>query len=410
MYRGNLKIFVEIVFVRLLTIFIQLFFIKCVTNTISVDELGIYYFLQTVSYSLNAVLFVPLDYFQQSNLYLYINEGISIKSYFIFNKRIAYIIFVVLLVGTMVVGVLNASYCLGFVIIILLSVSTYMSLFLRGIVNNLEYRRRAAYNLLIESVIRIGLLYLFLSLFTASSIIVLLALFFASLIAILFLLSFIRKLPQYINGEIRSIKIKNVWHFSYPISIGAIVNWIQLQGYRLVLVPLGFTEVVGYYATVANIGSSGMNVCSTIYNQLFLPDLYKSLGQYLKKYLYNALGIIGVVLLISVFLKNLIVNILTTSIYVEYSYLIFYGIVIEAGNFIVGALTTFLGIHNMTKYSIKVSLFALITFILVFTLVFSFGKITPANIGIPIAISQIVVTLYLGIIVRKIYLNRNYER
>lgn len=402
----NFFTFIEITFVRFLTIFIQLLFIKYITNLISVDELGVYYFLLTVSYSLNAILLVPLDYFQQANLYKYIQDGISIKSYFYLNKKIAGIILLVLIIGGIGIGIVKVTYCLNFILIISLAVGTYMALFLRGIVNNLEHRRRAAYNLLLESVARIAILYVFVSVFTPTPFIILSAILIASVLAIILLFLFIYKLPQYKNGKIVNINMREVWHFSFPISIGAVVNWIQLQGYRLVLVPMGFSEVVGYYATVANIGSSGMNVCSTIYNQLFLPELYKTKGYFLKKYICYALGIIAFVFLVSLCFKDLIVRLLTNSMYAEYSYLLFFGIVVEAGNFITGGFITYLGIWNSTKFSLKVSLCTLFSFVLFFVLMLIAGKITPLTIGMPIVISQLLAMIYLGSVVHKIYLEK----
>lgn len=396
-------LYIEIATIRLFTILIQLLFIKCVTNAISVDELGVYYFLLTASYTFNAILFVPLDYYQQSNLYKYVDENISIKSFFLLNRKMIVAFIYILIVGGVIVGVLNPYYCIVFVLTSLLSVGTYFSLLLRGFINNLNHRRRAAYNLLIESVSKIIFLYVFLFIFSPNPIIVLLALFSASCVAIFFGVIYVKKMPQYYNGNIVKIKINNILKFMYPISIGAIANWIQLQSYRLILVPMGFSEVVGFYATVSNIGNSGMNACSTIYNQLFLPDIYKTNGRFLSRYLFYAFVIILVVLCVSVILKETIVLLLTNAIYTKFSILILFGIIVEAGNFIVGALTTYLGIHNLTRSSLKVTLLGLMMFVLFFSFIFFFLGITPYTIGIPIVISQIFIVGYLGKIVFKIY-------
>lgn len=399
----NFFSYVEIIGVRFLTVLVQLLFIKSVTNAISVNELGVYYFLLTISYTLNAVLFVPLDYFQQSTLYKYIKEEISIKSYFVLNKRLLFPILVLIGVGSVSIGCFEVYYSIVFIATMLMSIVTYGSLFLRGIVNNLEHRRSAAYNLFLEGILRILFLYLLFSVFEATPLVVLLAFILASCVTNVLLLRYIMKFPEYRQGKIIEVKIADIFRFSYPISIGAIANWIQLQSYRLVLVPLGFSESVGFYATVANVGASGMNVCSTIYNQLFMPDLYKTKGRFLGKYISFSFCIILVVLLVAILLKNIIVELLANSHYIRYSCLIFYGIIVEAGNFIVGAFTTFLGIHNKTKYSLKVSLLGAFSFILLFSLFLFSGNITPYTVGIPIVFSQIIVAGYLGVIVYKIY-------
>src|SRR3954470_1701630 len=72
---------------RIVVIGAQLGYVKLYSNRLDNHELGLYFFLFTVSYSLNAFLFVPLDYYQQSKIYNYLRSDISLKSLFTFNRK-----------------------------------------------------------------------------------------------------------------------------------------------------------------------------------------------------------------------------------------------------------------------------------------------------------------------------------
>ena len=64
-----MKDFLFIAFSRAVIVGAQLVYVKLYSNFLSNHELGLYFFLNTVSYSLNAFLFVPIDYYQQAKLY-----------------------------------------------------------------------------------------------------------------------------------------------------------------------------------------------------------------------------------------------------------------------------------------------------------------------------------------------------
>lgn len=403
MFTSRIYLYCEIIGIRCLTIFIQLLFIKYITNIVGVDKLGIYYFLSTLSYTLNAIILVPLDYFQQTNLYKYINEGFSLKIYTAINKKIGFLIFLLVIIGNILFLLFKCQYHIEFTVVVLLSLCTYLSLLLRGIVNNLEYRRWAAYNLLLESILRIAYLVLLFYVFSTAPVIILIALLLASITVIVCLYFFVKRLPQYKTGKMKNIDLKYIWKFSYPLSIGSVINWIQLQGYRILLVPLGFSEIVGFYATVSNIGNSGMSICATIYNQLFLPDLYKSKGRFFSKYIKYALLIILIVIVISMSLKDFIVITLTKDMYLNYSYLIFFGILTEGGNFLIGNFTAYLGICNSTSKALKASFVGVSVFILLFVMMLFTHTVYISTIGIPIVVSQIVIVGYLSLIIIKFY-------
>jgi len=168
-----------------------------------------------------------------------------------------------------------------------------------------------------------------------------------------------------------------------------------MQGYRVLLAPLGYIEIMGLYTTVANVGQSGMNAASVIYSQLFVPNLYKTNGKDIFGYTKMALGIILVVILVSTFFSKEIVALLTNSFFSQYSYLIFYGILAEGSNMIIGGLSIYLTIHNLTAKTIVASWIGLITFIVSFGLLYFLNIFSVWTIGLPIVLSQLSVVIYM---------------
>ncbi len=392
-------IVIEVGLIRILVVVLQLLFLKIFTKHTSIYELGIYYFLFTISYSLNAFILVPLDYFQQSNLYNLKLGGISLRSFTKINAWVVMITFIFMFLISILFYFIKPSFAEILPIIICLALSTYLVNLLRGFINNLEKRRLAIYTFLLEIILKIVFYLIYISYFESSALIILYATLSSSLLTFISLFFFIKKMDEYKNKAIRHFKISEIINFSYPISIGAVVNWIQLQGYRMILVPLGLVEIVGVYGTVANVGTAGMSAFSTIYSQLFVPNLYKTNGEYITKYLKFGLFAIAAILIISFFLSDFIVGILTKDDLVQYSSLILFGVASEAGNFIIGSLTIYLTIKNITKSTMKASFLGLSAFLLSFGIIYLFNLTNLYTIGIPIVFTQIVIAVYLSIIV-----------
>ncbi|MFD2285475.1 hypothetical protein GJU39_19200 [Pedobacter petrophilus] len=393
------SIILEVGIVRIFVVLLQLLFLKAYSNHSTLYELGLYYFLFTLSYSLNAFVLVPLDYFQQSQIYKLKENGYSLKSFYAVNIWVLKLTGIILFLAVSIGYFINPNYSLVALIIIVLALSTYLVNFLRGLINNLERRRMAIYSLLLENGLKVGLYFICIHYFTSSSTIILISVLSASILSFCLLIFLVTGFEEFKRAKIQIFKPSDIFKFSYPISLGAVVNWIQLQGYRMILVPFGLVEIVGVYATVSNVGTNGMNAFSTIYSQLFVPNLYKSQGKYLKTYLiYALLSIVGI-LAISYFLSDFIVLILTKNDFVKYSTLILYGIIAEAGNFLIGALLIYLTIHNLTSASLKSTITGLIVFLITFFGLYYSGHINVFTIGIPIVVTQIVITMYLVYII-----------
>ncbi|TWR31174.1 hypothetical protein FPZ43_01470 [Mucilaginibacter pallidiroseus] len=293
------------------------------------------------------------------------------------------------------------SFCLALIVIIPLAVSTYLVNLLRGIVNNLENRRFSVYSLLFETVLKISLFSVLVNFFHASALLLLTSTLLASISVCVAIFLYLKTLAEYKVTQKTIFQLKEIVLFTYPISIGAIINWIQLQSYTIILVSLGFVEIVGIFGTITNIGSSGMNACSTVFSQLFVPNLYKTHGRYISVYLRNALLIVLGVAIFSILASKIIIGLLTKRELLEYSRIIIYGILTEAGNFIIGALTIYLTIKNLTKTTIKMSSLGLVVFFASFGVLYVFKQINVYTLGIPMVLTQLVISLGLYTIVHK---------
>jgi O-antigen/teichoic acid export membrane protein len=392
---------IEVSVIRALVVVFQLVFLKIYSNYTSAYELGIYYFLLTASYSVNAFLLVPLDYFQQSQLYVLKNANFSLSSFYPINLFAGKLILGLLIVGNLVCLIVNPQYCYTLNLIILFAISTYAVTLLRGIINNLEHRRKAIYCLLLEYVLKIGFFLLYIHFFKPSSVIILFSLLSASFITLIVLFILFLRLTEYKVATLKQFDIKDIFKFSYPISVSAVINWVQTQSYALVLVPLGLAEVVGIYATVANVGQGGMNAYSTIFAQLFVPNIYKSKGEYLKIYLRNAILSILFVVACSALFSKYIVLLLTKADFVKYALVILYGVACEAGNFLISALTIYLTLHNITKATLKMSFIGLIAFLISFLTLYLLHFVSVYTIGIPMVLTQGVIAFGLFLVAKK---------
>lgn len=381
--------------VRLLAILGQLVYVKIYSRHLSNYELGIYFYLMTISYSLNALVFVPVDYYQQSKIYPFRDADISLRAFLHFNKT--------LLLGIGGVTLLLALPCLfaGRTVAgealecAVMSVALYVTGAFKNLLNNLDHKLMVAALFLLEVGLKAVLFYVALWLLPPRAVSLLGTNIAALLIVLPILIWVAHRRRVFSSGSAHTIDYKEVVQFSYPLSIGAVANWMQSQGYRLVLVPLGYTEIVGIYATVANIGVTAMSAVSVLYGQLYSPRLYQSHGGYLKTYLQGACILIGAVLLVGLLFSDRMIPLLTRHDLGRYSRLMLYGIGTEAGNFLVGALAIYMTIKNQTK-AIMTGSFLGVGVVAVSTAAVCLLRTANVyTIGLPIVLAQASVVLYL---------------
>ena len=403
---GRLKA-LSVPLVRLCAILGQLIYVKIYSHHLSNYELGIYFYLMTISYFLNALVFVPVDYYQQSRIYPFREADISLTTFLRFNQTLLLgigVVTVLLMLPCLFVGrtvALDALLCAS------MSVALYVTGAFKNLLNNLDHKLMVAALFLTEVTLKAGLFYLAMWVLPPRAVFLLASNIVSLLVVLPLLILVARRRRIFSGGSVHTVDYREVARFSYPLSIGALANWAQSQGYRLVLVPLGYTEMVGVYATVANIGVTAMNAVSIIYGQLYSPKLYQSHGASLKAYLRGALVMIVAVLAIGFVFSDRLIPLLTRPDLGRYSRLMLYGIGTEAGNFLVGGLAIYLTIKNQTHALMNGSFLGVFAVAVGVALIYAFGWGGIYTIGIPIVLSQVVVAAYLVNAWRKL---KNTER
>jgi O-antigen/teichoic acid export membrane protein len=389
---------------RLAIILGQLGYVKLYSNQLSNFELGTYFFLLTVSYSLNAFLLIPVDYYQQSKIQNLWKTQKTLRVFLLFNKKILSYVSLATVLVAIVASIFRPNDFFAIVTAGAMAMLIYANQALRNTLNNLEHKKLTAGSMVAEAALKMILFWAFLKFMPAKGMTLLFSGVVALLLVMIFLLWKAHKLNLFTASDtfqLEKIELSKIWHFCLPISMCAVFNWIQLQGYRLILVPLGYTEIVGIYSTVSNIGTAVMSASSAIFSQLFVPKIYQSEGSYTRTYIRNALLLIVAVMTGAFIFSDLMVVLLTKESFVKYSWLIFFGIIAEAGNFLIGAFSIHVTLTGVTKTMLKSSIFGVLVMGLAFFGIYHFSTIRVETVGLPIIVSQIAIVLYMYIIFRK---------
>ncbi|WP_139176344.1 MULTISPECIES: hypothetical protein [unclassified Janthinobacterium] len=379
---------------RLLSIAVGFAYIKMYTNHLPAEEIGKYFYLVTLSYVMNAIIFVPVDYYMQAKLALS-GKDIPFGALWRLNKMVCLLALILcLLVGLPLwyMAKIQATDIAG---IYITAVLFYLCNSSRGLLNNRGFKVFVVLMLLFEGLARLGLFFLVAHQGNATSN----ALLYSSIVAFLIEIVIIgfysaRKLDyNWLDEGIEDYK--TVLNNSYAISISAICNLAQLQGYRLMYVWAGAPATAAIYVVVTNLGSAGMGAISSVYSQIFLPKIYASKGEFTLKYIRNALILSLIVGIGAIVTGKYLLMFLTKNDYVEYAHAIGFGVLVEAGNLVIGAATVYLMLNNAAKATIFCNVMAAIGSMAGGYLMMHYFPENAFAIGVPIALSQIFIGLFL---------------
>jgi O-antigen/teichoic acid export membrane protein len=380
---------------RVIVIACQLINIKLFTSHLSIEQLGLYFFLLTISYFANALIFVPIDYWQQANLRKIIEKTGGIRPLLDLNLKLMVACFFTVVVVVVVGTVFYPNYIFHILLAAALSIALYLVQALRNTLNNLEHKAVVSFSLVQEAVIKILVFLLLVKYFQPNELLLMSAWLITLFINAITLYLKSSKFGVFFCREKYVVEIKEIFHFSFPISVGAIGNWIQLQGYRLILVPLGYAEIVGIFATISSIGSAGMGAAATIFSQAFSPKIYKSSGQYTGTYLRNAMHVTLAIMLACVFMGGFVVEITTNTEFAPFWSILIIGVFVEASNFLIGALAIHMSLVGKTKRIMMSSFFGIVVLISGFLLIYMTNTVNAYSIGMPLVIAQLAVLAYM---------------
>lgn len=385
---------------RVCVVILQLFYIKTYTNILPANELGQYAFWLTVSYFFNALLLVPIDNYIQTRLHDWKNSGVSLKGAIALNTKVLILCFSsAIIIATATLTFNNYLTSLAIFGALVYGLVLHVSNVLRNTTNNLNYTTLASAFLIVDGVLKIAALQIVSKITIVNGAVLILSATVSTLISSVLCFHLMVKKGVFYKGRRENVCIKNVYLFCYPISISAMLNWLQLQGYRLVLVPMGYGEAVGIYSTIASIGSAAMSSVGSIYSQLKMPTIYQTKGGSLIRYAKYAIILIAMMTFSLWLTSDLIVSLLTKSVLAEYSKVIVFGVLVEGGNVILGAILVAHSLNRPTKIYIAVGIIGFASSAFSFAVLI--GKFNTYNIGYPLVISQLIAIIYLVYTVKK---------
>jgi O-antigen/teichoic acid export membrane protein len=380
---------------RILSIVLQLGYVKSYTHYLTLTELGYSFYLTALSAAINALILVPADFYQQAHLSAYYDGIFPLGSVISLNKKI-------LLMAAALAAILGTPVCiagklsaLDLLLIFGLAIFLYFSTSFRNYLNNRGHGLFTGWMLFLEAALKIISFLVFvifgmshISAFVLSTIV-------AFMVEVLCLAVFFYHRVPFTRQLNADMDFKSLLKTSSAVSFSALCNWLQLQGYRVVYVWLGFPEVAGLYAAVSNLGTLGMNACSTVFSQMLLPRVYGSKGSYIFQYVKYALLLCLIVVLGYLAFGKILLFVLTKKEFVPFARLMLFGILVEAGNLLVGAASTYFTIRHTPFHLIAANIAGLLTAALGLSICLVWHPHNYYLLGSVLALSQAVVCVIL---------------
>ena len=169
---------------RIIVICCQLIIIKLYTVNIELGQLGVYFFWLAIAYSANTLIFIPLDYYQQAALQDIKETSGSLHSLLFLNLKVVSVFILIISLASGVVYFISPQNAPYVVITGLLSVFMHMCQSLRYTLNNLAYKNYMSWSYVQESVFKVTIFALMVSLGNVNDIHLLLSWLFALMIVV----------------------------------------------------------------------------------------------------------------------------------------------------------------------------------------------------------------------------------
>jgi O-antigen/teichoic acid export membrane protein len=376
---------------RILGIIGQVALVKLYTRYLLPAQLGQYFFFQAASYFLNALIFVPVDYFQQAEVFKLKKAGHSLSGLLTMNRRMLGAISAFSMLVCAVLLFARASILRAFCATVILAAALYISTAVKNFLNNQDDQIVAVIMVVAEVVLRLLFFFGIEKIGLMGPLAPLVAMAAGFLVVALIASPRVRIHIMRFPGSAKNVAFKTVFKFASPISLSAILNWLQLQAYSLVMIPLGFAEALGLFGTVYNIGNNGMNGATAVYQQIYQPRIYQTHGAYLWKYIRGAILTTLFVLAVGLGLRLQIVKLVTNGRFINYAWIIGFGILVEAGNLIISGLVVKLTIDGYTFAQIKANVIAVASVPACFALLYFTHRLNAFTIGVPLVLAQVIV-------------------
>lgn len=390
-----------IFFIRSLSMIVQLGYIKIYTQHLDLSELGKFFYLSTISYSLNAIIFVPVDYYQQTHVSTEYSSPLPLKFMLALSKKSFIFSVTIFFVFSVFAGKFGKISPTEMAITFFLSFFLFLCTSQRAILNNRGHGIFVVMALFLESSMKIIIFFIFLFLNIEPVNSLLLSTLAALIIEFLAIVVYLLSKERFDFSKMEIPSNRSLLSFCYPVSISAVCNWLQLQGYRLIYVWFGHSDVAGLYAAVSNIGAIGMSAAGQIYSQLFMPKIYQTKGEFIKQYIAIAFIISVTVATSYLIFGKIILMLLTKTEFRSFYYIMLFGVLVESSNLLIGAITAFAGLRGRTNTLIQFNLIGVLIAAVALPFSIYWDAENPYLMGASIGIPQIVTLLFLMNYVRK---------
>jgi len=132
----------------------QIGYLNILSRYLTPADLGAYYFLLTVSYFLNAAIFIPFDYYQQSSVSKTFDKYSSLSPLISLNIKLLGASLLIAVSSAAVVWLMSPALSQFIVISVLLAVSAYLPQSMRGALNILGYEQKVVLSQALEGILK----------------------------------------------------------------------------------------------------------------------------------------------------------------------------------------------------------------------------------------------------------------
>lgn len=391
-FRGNPAMAADIgllIAFRMSAIVVGLIYVKIYTGHLTPRALGIFFYMTTLSYLMNALIFVPFDYYIQAYCS---SSGDDLPVRPIVRMTVNVILMALALAGA--IGgllVFLGQLSIGDVVLLyIMSVLLFACTSLRNLLNNRGHRRVAAASLLVEAIGRVSAFLTFLLAFMPSG-----QLLFGSAAAALavelLMLVYVAVTRLRWRSDMVGPVAPSIFGTTGPVSGSAACNLLQLQGYRTLYPWSGVPTTAALFAVVANIGAAGMMAAGQVFSQMLLPRIYQSKGDFIHSYVKLASLLVLFVALSAWAISPWLVPFMTSSVYSGYAGLIVFGVIMEGANLIVAAIAARAMLRDETSTLIVWNVAGALVAGGGYAVSIALLPDRPVAIGISLALSQAVV-------------------
>ncbi len=384
---------------RVVAIVIGLAYVKIYTNRLAPDALGIFFYLGTLSYLLNALLFIPFDFYLQA----YCSRAGERLPIGPLARMTAGVLGAALVLVAAIGAILVASGQLAILDVASLyvvAVLLFGCMSLRNLLNNRGHRRVVASALVFEAAGRIGAFVSLILILAPSG-----RLLFASAGIALFLeliaLAIYAAARLHWATDAIAPASPALIPATAPVSVSAACNLVQLQGYRTMYPWAGNPAPAAIFAVVANVGSAGMAAAGQIFAQMLLPRIYHSQGGYARHYIRWAMLLTLAVAAVAWVAAPTLVAFITSPQYSAHAGLVVFGVLLEGANVIVSAVTVGSMLKDDTRRLMVWNVAGAVVGAAGYAIALTIAPSSPAAIGFALLSSQVVTLGGLAINARR---------